>query len=614
MKLLLLKTTSVLLFFFISTPAYTQCNLSSTGIGSFDQTSDFNAWFKGDQGQGAFTQESTQVRSGMSLRADVFTFSPWQVRIFNNACTINFSEGRNYEIGLWLKGETGNQFSVTLDDANVSPSHQFTVIDTNWNFYSVNLIASASTANGRLRVNFKSVGAYFLDDLTLQDTDCQGVVGGTASLDTCGICAGGTTGITPNELCTTFLVTPDNPNIRYNGTINKDVTASSARLFRFTESYINSFFPFFRPIARTQSGISISIKTNSPRIVLHFDTLGNAEIRARNFAVFEEGTLLEDGIQGLDVSISNSDNIVKEYEVYLPSFSGVRLLNIELVQGYVLQSIPEENKPVYVAIGNSITHGVGQTLNGSHLTYPFLVADSLNYRMFNLGIGGSTINSNVISNLDSLSGGAPELITVLWGYNNVVFNSADLSGAINDYRILIENLATNYPSTSIYGILQTETLSTVGTNPANTIERLRQEQDSVLRLVMTTHNNVCIIDGNQYTSTSDLFDDVHLNDQGARNLANGIITELDACSTITGVNNVVKNNVRVYPNPTTDILHLEMGTKEIQHIKLIDVNGNVVQTSKNKSVVNVSALPEGTYLIKILTKGDERFSFTFLKE
>ncbi|MBK7555261.1 MAG: hypothetical protein IPI55_11810 [Flavobacteriales bacterium] len=31
--------------------------------------------------------------------------------------------------------------------------------------------------------------------------DCAGIVNGTATMDACGICSGGTTGITPNSTC-----------------------------------------------------------------------------------------------------------------------------------------------------------------------------------------------------------------------------------------------------------------------------------------------------------------------------------------------------------------------------------------------------------------------------
>ena len=66
----------------------------------------------------------------------------------------------------------------------------------------------------------------------------------------------------------------------------------------------------------------------------------------------------------------SSDGIV---EVVLPSWHGIDFLGLELADGYTLEINENLNRPVYVAIGDSISHGTGQG-SVSYKTWPFLLA------------------------------------------------------------------------------------------------------------------------------------------------------------------------------------------------------------------------------------------------
>lgn len=320
-------------------------------------------------------------------------------------------------------------------------------------------------------------------------------------------------------------INPNSNFISYQGATNKTTTDTSAILLRFTDDYIEQGAGFSVDRARTQSGVSIMFKTGSPQITMHFDSLDNAIHRWRNFAVFRNGILYKENISALSFTIDNPEEEIQEYEIYFPSLSGLVFKGLDVVKGYKMETITHENKSYYVAIGNSITHGVGQTM-GSHLTYPYHIAKSKGYRLFNFGIGGSRINYDIIQNIAALDK-EPELITVLWGYNDAVYPMEDLSVALVKYDTLLTRLTRGFPDAQVVGIIQTYTTTTVGNNSDNTIERLRNGQLAILKKLRLKYNNIRIVDGWEYTSDTDLADAVHLTNEGAVNLANGVLEAME---------------------------------------------------------------------------------------
>ncbi|MCH6259052.1 SGNH/GDSL hydrolase family protein [Puniceicoccaceae bacterium K14] len=322
---------------------------------------------------------------------------------------------------------------------------------------------------------------------------------------------------------TSVLVAPNDAKIKYNGTLHTVINETSAELYRFSQDYLDNGEDgtFTMAKARTQSGVSVNFKTNSPLIKLKFAELEDSEIRDRRFSVFKDGALAFDNISDLEFTVDNSTEEDAQWEVYLPYFSGVKFLGLELSEGKILSDLPVEDKPLYMAIGDSITHGVGQ--NGAIETYPYHVARHLDFQLVNLGIGGSRISPETIRNL---SGQTPELVTVLWGYNDVN-QDRGLSEAIADYEDLVENLCTQYPDTDVLCIMQTFTTTVEGSrNDANTIELLRSLTLTAVENLQATHSNLYLIDGEDFVSSEeDLADHVHLNADGAKALAKGIVGE-----------------------------------------------------------------------------------------
>jgi len=71
----------------------------------------------------------------------------------------------------------------------------------------------------------------------------------------------------------------------------------------------------------------------------------------------------------------------------------------------------------------------------------------------------------------------------------------------------------------------------------------------------------------------------------------------------TAISEISVSNIKIYPNPTSDILFVEC--ENINAIKLYDLLGKEVltQISNGKVTVNISHLPKGIYNVQIISNG-----------
>ena len=66
------------------------------------------------------------------------------------------------------------------------------------------------------------------------------------------------------------------------------------------------------------------------------------------------------------------------------------------------------------------------------------------------------------------------------------------------------------------------------------------------------------------------------------------------------------SNVRIWPNPTKNILYVESDNIPIDYITIMDLNGRIIMKENvgdNSFVMNASCLPAGTYLLETVCKG-----------
>ena len=85
----------------------------------------------------------------------------------------------------------------------------------------------------------------------------------------------------------------------------------------------------------------------------------------------------------------------------------------------------------------------------------------------------------------------------------------------------------------------------------------------------------------------------------------------------TGIYNLVKNNISVYPIPVHDVLIIDHAGK-FTEISIYDVNGALIYSQlangASRQQINVSELSDGAYIIKAKTAENEIFTGTFLKQ
>ena len=68
--------------------------------------------------------------------------------------------------------------------------------------------------------------------------------------------------------------------------------------------------------------------------------------------------------------------------------------------------------------------------------------------------------------------------------------------------------------------------------------------------------------------------------------------------------------INLYPNPTHDVLHIETDLKNF-HVKIVNINGQVLLKEANKTQINTSHLPNGIYFLHVfegeIGRGGKKF-------
>lgn len=557
-----------LFLLFLSTSVHAQC-LTSGDVGDFEHTNLTDEWFTGDQGNGTISQETTTIYSGTkSTKIEVTTPSTWQVRLYNKSCTFNITNGASYRAIIYAKGTIGNSFEVSLLNNTATESTQNIELTSNdWKKYEVVLTSATTSAQGRIRLNFKDVGTYYIDNIYYESINLV-----TASVT--------------------------DPNLCWEGVATSEITSGNeVRVFRFLKNYATTNLPTYYTAERASSsaGITLSLKTSSPTVNMSFaeDLTWAGDIYNHKISVLKNG-VYQFNTNDFDIALSNSTGSSVEWKFIMPTYTQMNLKGIELESGHALESMDCNNKPTYIAIGNSITMGVGLTENDSRESYSRIIADSLGYELYNWGIGGSKVHDSVYSNLENSSLN-PDLVTILWGYNDVHYSTDDshfANSTFPKYESLLTKILQNYPSTCVMAILPTFT-----SNPTNTTERsiskLEAGQLSIIQNLQGTYPNLDYMQGSAYTDALGLNDAVHLNNQGNRALAEGVVSEL-SCGVITShEEQFIETGSFAYPNPTLGMLFL----KKEQAYTLTNLSGQVILKSFGKSL-DLNQLQNGIYLLR----------------
>ena len=65
------------------------------------------------------------------------------------------------------------------------------------------------------------------------------------------------------------------------------------------------------------------------------------------------------------------------------------------------------------------------------------------------------------------------------------------------------------------------------------------------------------------------------------------------------VHELTDSTIRIYPNPATDFINIDVPENLKYQTNIYDLNGRLISRSKNKAVIEIQSLPLGIYLIEI---------------
>ncbi len=214
----------------------------------------------------------------------------------------------------------------------------------------------------------------------------------------------------------------------------------------------------------------------------------------------------------------------------------------------------------------------GNDIDGEERTNPCSIgADEVNF-----GLDMATIE--LVAPTMPITAGVPQIITVLVkNYGELFVNNFTIAWSVNDTLKNSYNLA---------GV-------NMDSNQESSIDLAQYTfQEDILYTV-----KFWVESPNDQTDLNATNDTLTLTFQACLNPADCTMTNLEVLN--------LQNNLRLYPNPTTDRLCIYDGGKAIDLIQIWSIAGELLmEDSNNCQVLDVSHLPKGTYIAKVHHEGE----------
>jgi len=318
-------------------------------------------------------------------------------------------------------------------------------------------------------------------------------------------------------------ILPTNENIVICGAKYSKITAEGMEFIRFSEAVLALPQVVLVQRARTTSGVRVLFRTASPTVKVHFQFREKDENRGSNFGVYIDNQWVKSfdfpkEQKKITLELANpTQGKTITYDIALPSWSNPILSGIDLEPGQSLIKLEEPPKKVYIALGDSITHGTGQA-SASFKTYPYQLAEKLNYELYNLAIGGSQITPQISAQIKDWR--QVDLITLLIGYNDWMSGKT-----AEDYKKQIDEqiqmIRSNHPLVKFFCIRPLYTKSAKSKKSDIPLEKFREAiTDVVTKRQQAGDTNLFVINADEFTSEKYLGGDpVHLGTIGAKLLA-----------------------------------------------------------------------------------------------
>jgi lysophospholipase L1-like esterase len=331
------------------------------------------------------------------------------------------------------------------------------------------------------------------------------------------------------------IVDSSDPGFQVRGIRYSERTDSGLRFHRFREDILN------RPRkelgvnpkkTRNATGGVLTFCTDSETLSIRFDILDVSWVGTA-FGVYENGGLIREFFfpqktAEVVLDVDSTQKGLSCFEVTLPTHADAVFRNVEICDDAELKPVPESARPVYVALGDSISHGVGQE-GATHKTWPFLLSEKLNAELFNLAVGGGKVSVPIAEMLEDWS--KIDLITVLVGYNDLHFDRKTPEAYRERYAELLDAIRAIHPETRIACITALYTERPESDKTGHSIQEFRDELIDLVRERQKADARLILIEGDQISSRANLRDGgvkdpVHLSVDGAAMLADELYKKL----------------------------------------------------------------------------------------
>ncbi|MCF6176649.1 MAG: SGNH/GDSL hydrolase family protein [Victivallaceae bacterium] len=289
----------------------------------------------------------------------------------------------------------------------------------------------------------------------------------------------------------------------------------------------------FNPVyAKWTSGIKMFFATAAKNITVKMNLMPFKGKVSVAFRVYRDGALLKDfyfartaEVNPIAIKLASADNKLHRYRIDFPTTATLAVTGLKIAKDARLQKINFPNRPIYIALGDSVTHGsVG--LDGlAAETYPAILADRLGYELYNLGIAGSKVSVPAGEMLKDWK--RIDLITLLIGFNDYSWGGVSIKDYRAGYIKLIEAIRKNYPQVPLFCLTLTYTRLKKSKKTGVTADEYRQTVYDIVQMVQQRgDNNIFLLYGDELTDATCLHDSVHLNANGNKIFADKLYTKI----------------------------------------------------------------------------------------
>ncbi|MCM8536244.1 MAG: SGNH/GDSL hydrolase family protein [Lentisphaeraceae bacterium] len=319
-------------------------------------------------------------------------------------------------------------------------------------------------------------------------------------------------------------ILPKNQQLTFTGAFYSSIENGLLVLQRHSSEILamdKTLLNFSLKKAQTTSGVVLKFKTNSQSLTFKFIAL-EGENRGSEFAIYENKKLkLEKKFSKKQTEMifdyKKQDKGWSEIEVILPSWSKVAFKEMLIDDSAsIKKSTPQK---MYVAFGDSISHGTGQG-SASYKTWPFILSKNLGYDLYNLAVGGGKVSIPAAKLLKDFP--KVEIITLLIGYNDMNTGISPQQFA-EKYKEFLSIATQAQPQAQIYCISPLYTKTLKSRKSEHTIDEFRMAVTTAVNYMQKSNPNIKLVVGHEISSEKNLRigskDPVHLSVVGAQMFA-----------------------------------------------------------------------------------------------